>query len=338
MDGRRRSARILGPRKLRSRPPRPSASPATVTAVKKKKVQHSASTPVAKRKHTQIASTSTPPSAAKGRLKKKKVEVKKAKKKAKKKRPPSTQAVLADKLIPQLEKFLDELCATKHKGQKPFKRVLHKTMLRAKCTRWFALRKDLKKRSKHPQTVVLHHNTDLSPSIQKHGLLTPQDRYQKSIYVYNGGGTCYGKGIYCGNSPFDFCNYGEKVITCVAQLGDTTRVVSQDSLLHYKHPGSQTVIGNKGHDAPPYTPTANRDEVVMRKSAQVLSVFSVDRWTIRDSTFVDEGGINRGILAAGKLDSIISKFLKEEDPDWDAPAAPYDQHQYNKLPKAKAGM
>lgn len=343
MDGCvRRSLRLLGGRKLRSHVSPSPPSPCLSSKKTKKTIGRQTRTKKRKKKRKGTASAST---GIKNKKKKRKAEasvsteIKKKKKRVarsgngKETGGEHKKRSLAGKLAPRIETFLDTLGKQRFNGRKSFSRVLSKAKLKSELERWFSMRKKLRTQKKSPQTLVLHHGTRYEhlKSIGQHGLLIPMDRFKKNISAYTHG-SCFGQGIYCGSSPFHFRGYGSHVLVGLAQLGNTSCVVTQDSFLHRKLLASETVVGNKGYSYRPYKPTDNGDEIVLRHSAQIVSVFNVRKDHVFDPNFKDKAGISRATLASVQLESLTAKFLEEEDPDWESEAAAYDVHRCVKLP------
>ena len=112
--------------------------------------------------------------------------------------------------------------------------------------------------------------------IQKHGLMTEQDRTSSNIQVAKTG-AIFGDGIYTGNNPMSFQKYGSVGLIVARLKGKTVRVPQSLQSFQGGEVGN-TIIGNKKAKSRSRWPKSDHlHEVVLQSSSQCLPLLRYNR-------------------------------------------------------------
>lgn len=135
--------------------------------------------------------------------------------------------------------------------------------------RFYEFRDELKTKGLSSEITISWHWTKPCSlkTIQTHGLLTKEDRHKDDIKNVSYTGAYFGDGIYVGNNPKTFSNYGSICLGCLTLFGNIKNESNQSDY--------HTVIGNKSKsnasiDHP-------RNEYVLKRSRQILPIFQITK-------------------------------------------------------------
>ena len=143
---------------------------------------------------------------------------------------------------------------------------------------------NFKSQGKSPLVTIGYHYTPKQnlEAIRVDGLLTVEDRIAaKNKNVSNR--AFFGNGVYSGTNPFAFTPYGDIGLMIAIIKGTEQHVGKTPSPQYALLPDTDTIVGNKTGKAP------HHDEVIMRKSCQVLPLIQFDKQRIdaRDADFTN---------------------------------------------------